>query len=718
MPNRLADEASLYLRQHADNPIDWQPWDDKALAEARNRNVPIFLSVGYSSCHWCHVMAHESFEDEEVAAALNRSFVSIKLDREERPDLDEVYMTAVQVANGHGGWPMTLFLTPDLKPFFAGTYFPRVGRGGRPGFLQLVQSLATAWREEREKVVEAAEEFGRHLTRMLGRQLAPAERLPELDEVDNVVESLQEGFDYQNGGFGEAPNFPPHPALRFLLEYASRRPGSAEDETGAALAEAAGAMALRTLEMMALGGIHDVVGGGFHRYSTDAVWRLPHFEKMLSDNGQLLWCYAAAAEGCEDPELAGLFRETADGIARWVEREMTGPDGLFFSALDADAEGEEGVFSTWTLEEIESALGDRAVKFIQAHQMVDGGNFQDEASRLFTGRNVLHRLEPGDWSADYSRLLEVRLQRPAPARDEKCLASWNGLMISGLIRAGRTDLAVRAIDAWIHHMVNDLPPHQVVEGRAMGSPFLDDAVYLTQAILDAAAATGRADLQEQADRSLDALLAEFGDHVLGGLHFVGKSQPSLFARTKPFFDTAVPSPIGGVLRMLLRRGDLERSLIHVAAALPWLNRLPQSMETTAEALLSWPFHQKVEARGRPEQPEVKVTLFPPQAKPDDKGLAHVAVLINIPEGLHIQTHEPPAAWLHPTTVRVEGLLGEAGFPESTEDRYAGQVQIPLRLKAPSVTQSFEVVVSFQPCTEEMCFAPQEVRLTGRVVVPE
>src|ERR1044072_1241140 len=473
MANRLAGETSPYLLQHKDNPVDWYAWNEEAFAKAKTEGKPIFLSIGYSSCHWCHVMEHESLESDDAARILNDSFVSIKVDREERPDVDEAYMTAVQLSTGRGGWPMTVFLTPDKKPFSAGTYFPREDRGEHPGFLRICTQIAALWKEKRAEIEDNANEFAVGLAESIG-QAAPMTLAKFDDEfLANAVKTLAADFDNKHGGFGSAPKFPPHTSIDLLLRFVHR--DSAQEE----LRQVAIGMALSTLEQMALGGLHDHVGGGFHRYTTDERWLLPHFEKMLYDNALMLGNYALAAAMVHDvdPKLEELFVQAANGIAIWAITEMATPDGLFCSAFDADSEGEEGRFYVWTVSEIRAILGDRAPAFIEAFGIEEAGNFQDEATREKTGANIPHLKQPRGRTFDeeLEALRAVREKRIRPARDDKALVSWNGLIIAGLAQAGLLDRAVVAaaqiLGAEERH---GALPHQIVGGIPSGQAYLDD----------------------------------------------------------------------------------------------------------------------------------------------------------------------------------------------------------------------------------------------------
>jgi hypothetical protein len=416
MTNRLATEASPYLRQHAENPVDWYPWGEEALARARREDRPIFLSIGYSACHWCHVMAHESFEDPAVARLLNAHFVSIKVDREERPDLDRIYMGAVQALTGNGGWPMSVFLTPDGRPFYGGTYFPPRARYNLPGFGDLLTQIAEAWRTRRDEI----ERTGQQLLQDLLRQSAPppAGALPAEQALNAAVQRLLQEHDEVHGGWGPGPKFPQPMALEFLLRtyYATG------DLQVLAVVET-------TLQAMARGGLYDQIGGGFHRYTVDGHWLVPHFEKMLYDNAQLARIYLHAWQVTGRPLYRAVVEETCD----YLLREMHDPSGGFFSAQDADTGGHEGATYLWTLTEVRGALGAESDAFLEAYPVTEGGNFEGRNILTFAGTDA----QRAALAPERARLLALRATRPQPARDDKVLAAWNGLALAAFAEAGR-----------------------------------------------------------------------------------------------------------------------------------------------------------------------------------------------------------------------------------------------------------------------------------------
>ncbi|HLJ93432.1 MAG TPA: thioredoxin domain-containing protein, partial [Gemmataceae bacterium] len=532
--NHLLQETSPYLRQHAHNPVDWYPWGPEALERARQLDRPIFLSIGYSACHWCHVMEHESFEDPEVAQILNDHFVSIKVDREERPDLDQVYMTAVQMLTGQGGWPMSMFLTPDLKPFYGGTYFPPDDRYGRPGFKRLLLALGEAWQSRRGEITESSDQITERLQQ--ASRVEPADG--ELDEslLQNAVRMHARVFDSTYGGFGQAPKFPHAVELGLLLRLWKR---FGDDQ--------ALHMARLTLDRMAGGGIYDHLGGGFHRYSTDERWLVPHFEKMLYDNALLTAAYLDAYQATGEPLYAAVVTETLG----YIQREMTSPEGPFYSTQDADSEGEEGKFYVWSAQEIEQVLGkERAELFTDVYGVTPEGNWERH--------NILHRSRSNEQDARMLRLpeaelrrmldeskrelLAVRSRRVWPGRDEKVLTSWNALMITAFARASQvlgnpdySNQAIRAADFLLGSMRS--PDGRLFRTYSAGSQpklngYLEDYAFLLDAVVTLYEATFELRWIEAALNLATVLIAEFWDESEGGFFYTGRSHEALIARTK------------------------------------------------------------------------------------------------------------------------------------------------------------------------------------------
>jgi uncharacterized protein YyaL (SSP411 family) len=560
--NRLAHESSPYLRQHMHNPVDWCPWGPEALARARELDRPIFLSIGYAACHWCHVMEHESFENEEIARLLNESFVSIKVDREERPDLDQIYMAAVQALTGQGGWPMSVFLTPDLRPFTGGTYFPPDDRYGRPGFARVLRTVAEWWRTRRGDIDRAAADLTQALQGLGQLPEAEGELGPEL--LSRAVSQLNRAFDPRHGGFGSAPKFPHPMDLRMLLR-AHLREGD----------EASLRMVRITLDQMGMGGIYDHLGGGFARYSTDARWLVPHFEKMLYDNALLVPAYLEAFQVTREP----FYREVAEETLGWVLREMTSPEGPFFSTLDADSEGVEGKYYVWTAAEIDAVLGDDAPLFRDVYGITAEGNWEH-------GNNILHRtqtfaelarrhnVDEADLrrrlGAARKKLFEVRNQRVRPGLDDKMLTSWNGLMIGALAFASavldRLDLAAaaaKAADFILQRMRK--PDGRLLHTWRQGSEpkldaYLEDYAYLMDGLISLYEATFEPRWIEAACDLAGIVIDQFWDDAEGGFFNTGRNHEQLIARAKDQHDNATPSSNAMAVLSLLRLAKLtERS---------------------------------------------------------------------------------------------------------------------------------------------------------------
>jgi uncharacterized protein len=567
MPNRLAGETSPYLLQHADNPVDWHPWGDEAFGRARREGKPVLLSIGYSACHWCHVMAHESFEDPSIAALMNDGFVNVKVDREERPDVDQIYQTAhALMTRRSGGWPLTVFMTPDGDPFFAGTYFPKDARHGLPGLRELLPHIASVYAGKAEVIAEQGETLRRAL-----RSLEPkpgVEALPA-HARERALEALRSTFDATHGGFGSAPKFPHVPELRLALH------AHLVDPSSGALAIAA-----LTATRMAEGGIHDQLGGGFCRYSVDAQWQIPHFEKMLYDNGPLLGLYADLWSATRD----AAFERAAAGIVAWLQREMRAPDGAFYSSLDADSEGEEGRFYVWQREEARSLLSDREYAVAAPHFGLDGPpNFEGHAWNLRVARPLqvvaAHAGIASDEAATLlatarAKLLAARAQRTRPGLDDKILTSWNALAISGLASASRrlqrpdwAALAFEAADAIKRTSWREGRLLATRKGeRAHLNAYLDDYAFMLEA-LDALMQTRfRLEDYAWAREIADALLDRFEDVQGGGFFFTSHDHEALIHRPKPGHDNATPSGNGIAASALIALGHVAGEMRYVDAA--------------------------------------------------------------------------------------------------------------------------------------------------------
>jgi hypothetical protein len=578
--NRLIHEKSPYLLQHAYNPVDWYPWSPEAFEKAQRENRPIFLSIGYSTCHWCHVMEHESFEDPDVAKLMNETFVCIKVDREERPDIDDIYMTVCQMMTGSGGWPLTIFLTADQKPFFAATYIPKESRFGRLGMLELIPQVKALWMSQGEDVKRSAEEVTQALKKI--SVVSPVEELNE-SVLQAAYEQLARSFDEGHGGFGRAPKFPIPHHLTFLLRY-WRRSGQKK----------ALVMVEKTLQAMRLGGIYDHLGFGFHRYSTDAHWLTPHFEKMLYDQALLAMAYTEAYQATGK----GEYERTAREILTYVLRDMTAPEGGFYSAEDADSEGEEGKFYLWFEEELRETLSrEEAELLIRLFNVEAEGNFHDEATQRKTGRNILHLKQPlhklaRELSIDENQLLHrldvaraklfaLRERRVRPHKDDKILTDWNGLMIAAFAKAAQAfdelhyaESAKRAADFVLREMLDSDGRllHRYREGDAAVPAFLDDYAFFIWGLLELYEATFEVCYLETALELNGVLLQHFWDEPQGGFFFTADDTAELLVRKKEGYDGAVPSGNSVAMLNLLRlarmtaNSELEERAIHIARA--------------------------------------------------------------------------------------------------------------------------------------------------------
>jgi len=547
--NALAQESSPYLRQHAENPVDWLPWGPVAFARARELDRPLLVSIGYSSCHWCHVMEHESFEDPRTAALMNESFVCVKVDREERPDVDALYMEAVQGMTGHGGWPLNVFLTPEQLPFYGGTYFPPDPRHGMPAWTQVLLAISESWSENREEIRTGGERIRERLTG--GAQLSPSAEPPSENALRAAVAKLQESFDARHGGFGgpptHAPKFPQASVIEFLLLRGER------------------AMALSTLHAMAGGGIRDQLAGGFARYSVDATWTVPHFEKMLYDNALLARAYLHGWQTSREQEL----REVCVSTLEWTLREMRGPEGGFYSALDADSEGVEGRFYVWSVSDLRDALGEDADAAIAWFGATAGGNFEDPHHPQ-PGLNVLQARGPRPDSEARermrARLLQAREQRVRPVLDDKRLTSWNALMICALADAGAALNEPRYLDAAVACAEFLLREMRDSDGRLLRTynhghakirAYLEDHAFLLEALIALFEATCQERWYEEALALADETIALFADPERGGFFSTAADGEPLIARRKELEDTPIPAGASSAALGLLRLSQLS-----------------------------------------------------------------------------------------------------------------------------------------------------------------
>ncbi|MHA2392349.1 MAG: thioredoxin domain-containing protein [Promethearchaeota archaeon] len=548
--NKLINEKSPYLLQHAENPVDWYPWGEEAFTKAQKEDKPIFLSIGYSTCHWCHVMAHESFEDEKVADLLNKTFISIKVDREERPDIDKIYMTVCQMMTGSGGWPLTIIMTPEKKPFFAGTYFPKTTRFGRIGLVDLIKRIDALWKNQRSELINSADQITFRLQNI--DQESPGEKFSK-NILNKAFRQLSVQFDEENGGFGNRPKFPTPHNLILLLRYWKRT----GEKRALEIVE-------KTLQSMRMGGIYDHIGLGFHRYSTDLIWLVPHFEKMLYDQALIAIAYIEAYQATKNE----IYKKTAQGIFAYVLRDMTSPEGGFYSAEDADSEGEEGKFYVWSKKELKDILTEEELELVtNSFNVEDAGNYLEEATGKNTGNNILHLKNIPDKASQENiekirdKLFQVRKRRVHPHRDEKILTDWNGLMIAALAKGGAVfqkeeylSAAKNAIE-FILTQLRDSDKkllHRYKDGTSEIKGFLTDYAFLIWGLLDLYEATFDLTYLKNAIELHQIQIQDFWDEEIGGFYFTTEKSEKLLMRQKEIYDGAIPSGNSIAMLNLLR----------------------------------------------------------------------------------------------------------------------------------------------------------------------
>ncbi|RJP70304.1 MAG: thioredoxin domain-containing protein [Candidatus Abyssobacteria bacterium SURF_17] len=761
--NRLIHEKSPYLLQHAHNPVDWYPWGKEAFVRAERENKPIFLSVGYSTCHWCHVMERESFESEEIADVLNKHYVSVKVDREERPDIDEIYMNATQLIAGRGGWPNSVWLLPDGRPWYAGTYFPPDDMHGRPGFRTVLLRLAEFWHMKRPDVEAQANQLADVMKRISSGQHVEATGEPKRTLVEQAFRELRNSFDERLGGFGDAPKFPPHGSLGLIFHHYQK--SRDEDLLN---------MATRTLDAMALGGIRDHVGGGFHRYSTDAQWLLPHFEKMLYDNAQLSRAYTNGYLATKNEH----YREIAEEIFDWMLREMLDKDGGFHSALDADSEGEEGKFYVWRRDEVVAILGpEDAELFCRAYNIEEEGNFHDESTGARTGANIPHlrkalaeiaqdeSLSPEDLRThldrDRRKLLEHRSRRIWPHLDDKVLASWNGLMIASLAYAGRnlkearyTSAAEKAATFILTKMRKDgrlLRSYR--EGTAKLAAYLDDYAFLADGLLELYETTQNKRWLDEAEALVGVLLKHYYDKSDGGFFFTADDHESLLTRSKDPYDKAIPSGNGTAARVLVRlachtgnRDYLKFAESIFRAFLGLMQRGPRAVESMILALDMYldelPSLTSAEARrvktseAAEDKPDTFARKKPVSAEAfvsrlfvAPGGTVNLGIKLAIDGGWHINSNAPPQNHLAPTSLELKECpsvrLDKVVYPPGKNltiasnaeplSVYDGETWLFASLKvkknASEGKPRLDFEIHFQACDDRSCLSPETVKLS-------
>ena len=721
--NRLIHETSPYLLLHAHNPVEWYPWGDEALERAKKENKLIFLSVGYSTCYWCHVMEREVFSNPEIAALMNKDFINIKIDREERPDLDEIYMTATQLLTQRGGWPNSVFLTPDLKPFYAGTYFPPTDVPGRPGFPTILDAVHEAWVTRETEVIESANQVSDTIELATSRGFRALTATP-LDRslTAAALDYLRTTYSPADGGFGGAPKFPSPANLEFLLSEYQRGSGL---QTPPTRDESLLEMVTYTLDRMAYGGMYDQIGGGFHRYAVDAKWLVPHFEKMLYDNAQLAKVYLQAHQLTQEPR----YRRIAEEIFNFIFREMTAPEGGFYAALDAETDAEEGKYYVWTADEIQKILGKKhAARFADVYGVDKGPNFE--------GKNVLY--VPNGAAAEDAlkevesareRLLEARFDREYPLLDTKIIVNWNGLMIDALAYGyqvlGKERYLLAASKAAQFILDTLKKPdgelcHTYTAGVVKQGVYLDDYAFFVQGLLGLYQATGDEKWLNSAKRLNDAMIQLFWDGKNGGFYYTKADAKHLIVRTKKPYDSAVPSGNAVAVANLLAFGTNYRRYAEET-----LQIFAQSMSQSPSSFMYMHFALNRYLTSKEEIGPATPSIISATAevKAESKEIYAVTLQLDIAEGWHINANPAGQDNLIPTTITVDANipleLADVAYPKGRSTRFAfsneflnvyeGNLAIPLKLRLKSERKKSTQIVlklTYQPCNETECLLPQ------------
>ena len=715
--NRLVHETSPYLLLHAHNPVDWYPWSDDALARAKKENKLIFLSVGYSTCYWCHVMERKVFSNPEIAKMMNKDFINIKIDREERPDLDEIYMTATQLLTQRGGWPNSVFLTPDLKPFYAGTYFPPTDMPGRPGFPTILDAVHEAWVTREAEVIESANQISDTIEMATSRGFTALTAKPlNRSLITGALDYLRTAYSHAYGGFGNAPKFPSSANLELLLSEYERTPD-------ASLLK----MVTYTLDMMAYGGMYDQIGGGFHRYSVDAKWLVPHFEKMLYDNAQLAKVYLRAYQLTQEPR----YRRIAEEIFGFVFREMTAPEGGFYSALDAETDAEEGKYYVWTADEIQKILGTKEAKpFGDVYGVQKGPNFE--------GKNILYVPE-GTAAEDALRsvasarekLLAARAKREYPLLDTKIIVNWNGLMIEALAYGyqvlGEKRYLTAASKATRFILNTMRKPdgelwHTYTAGITKQNAYLDDYAFFVKGLLGLYRATGEEQWLDLARVLTDTMIQLFWDDKNGGFYYTRADAKHLIVRTKKPYDSAIPSGNAVTVENLIGLGKdyrnyAEKTLRTFADS---MSQAPSSFMYILFALNQYLALE--EGLGSDTTPLVTATA---QVKSKKDEILSIELHLKIAAGWHINANPAGQANLIPTTLEVDtdtpveivdvaypkGKSAHFEFSDGSLNVYEGNLTIPLTLTLkpnPTSQKNTQITLklTYQPCNETECLLPQ------------
>ena len=715
--NRLVHETSPYLLLHAHNPVDWYPWNDEALERAKKENKLIFLSVGYSTCYWCHVMERKVFSNPEIAKMMNKDFINIKIDREERPDLDEIYMTATQLLTQRGGWPNSVFLTPDLKPFYAGTYFPPTDMPGRPGFPTILDAVHEAWVTREAEVIESANQISDTIEMATSRGFTALTAKPlNRSLITGALDYLRTAYSHAYGGFGNAPKFPSPANLELLLSEYERTPD-------ASLLK----MVTYTLDMMAYGGMYDQIGGGFHRYSVDAKWLVPHFEKMLYDNAQLAKVYLRAYQLTQEPR----YRRIAEEIFSFVFREMTAPEGGFYSALDAETDAEEGKYYVWTTDEIQKILGTKEAKpFGDVYGVQKGPNFE--------GKNILYVPE-GTAAEDALRsvasarekLLAARAKREYPLLDTKIIVNWNGLMIEALAYGYQVlgeERYLTAASRATRFILNTMRKpdgelwHTYTAGITKQNAYLDDYAFFVKGLLRLYRATGEEQWLDLARALTDTMIRLFWDDKNGGFYYTRADAKHLIVRTKKPYDSAIPSGNSVTVENLVELGKdyrnyTEKTLRTFADS---MSQAPSSFMYMLFALNQYLTLE--EGLGSDTTPLVTATA---QVKSKKDEILNIELHLKIAAGWHINANPAGQANLIPTTLEVDtdtpveivdvaypkGKSAHFEFSDGSLNVYEGSLTIPLTLTpkpnpTPHKNTQITLKLTYQPCNETECLFPQ------------
>ncbi|MYB95143.1 DUF255 domain-containing protein [Candidatus Poribacteria bacterium] len=729
--NRLIHETSPYLLLHAHNPVDWYPWNDEALALAKKENKIIFLSVGYSTCYWCHVMEREVFSNPEIAKMMNKNFINIKIDREERPDLDEIYMTATQLLVQRGGWPNSVFLTPDLKPFYAGTYFPPTDMPGRPGFPTILDAVHEAWVTREAEVIESANQISNTIEMATSRGFTALNaRALDRSLTTSALDYLRTAYSHTYGGFGTAPKFPSPANLEFLLSEYQRESGL---QTRPTKDESLLKMITHTLDMMAYGGMYDQIGGGFHRYSVDAKWLIPHFEKMLYDNAQLAKVYLEAYQLTQEPR----YRRVAEEIFSYIFREMTAPEGGFYSALDAETDAEEGKYYVWTADEIQKILGNPkdTSRFNEIYGVDKGPNFEGKSVLYVPNGSEVEGSVKG-LSTAREKLLTARFEREYPLLDTKIIVNWNGLMIDALAYGyqvlgeerylAAASKAARFILDTLRKPDGELW-HTYTAGVVKQDAYLDDYAFFVRGLLGLHAATGEDQWLDSARILTDKMIQLFWDDKNGGFYYTKADAKHLIVRTKKPYDSAIPSGNAVAVKNLLAFGT------------DYQDYAEKTLRTFAESMVQSPssfmfMHFALNDYLTPEEDQdasgSSTVTATAKVKRKDDAVFNVELQVKVVGGWHINANPAGQDNLIPTTVSVDANapveIVDITYPKGRTTRfefsneplniYEKNFTIPLRIKKkPNVIRKKNAPIilklTYQPCNDTECLFPETLDIS-------